>query len=206
MPRLRRRRVPSPMLRLPAVVVAASALWGCASAGGGGGGTSAPKEAASASLCDVPPLDSTAFHRVERGGYSVGVPKGYVLSSRADVDWTEFRSGVRRVVLMQGNYPTLFADGETQTVLRSTCTAVIGGRPVEIVSISYDVATRELEAPDAATGMHFVVGARWSQAVGGRDVAMWIDTKDPAASKRLRGMFWTVRFKGDSTASGGGAN
>lgn len=73
---------------------------------------------------------------------------------------------------------------------------------MEIVLITYDVATTALNAPDQATGMHFVVGARWSHAHGGRDLAMWVDTKDPAISRRLRAMFWTVRFKGDSAASG----
>jgi hypothetical protein len=152
----------------------------------------------------MPPLDTTAFNRFERGGFTVGVPRGYTMvPGGVGVDYGEFRSGVRRIVLTQGNYPMLFNDGEVPTLLRSSCTANIDGWPVEVVLITYDVATARLNAPDQVTGMHFVVGARWSHALGGRDLAMWVDTKDPAISRRLRAMFWTVHFKGDTTAAGG---
>jgi hypothetical protein len=205
MPRTLRPRL-SLSRRAVAIAAAPLLLLGCASAGprtdvGEDG------EPPGASLCDAPAVDSTAYRRVERGAYSVGVPRGYVIAhtgARSHVDETEFRAGSRRIVLLQGNYPNLFADGQTQTILRSSCTAVIAGRPVEIVSISYNVESVELESPDQMTGVHFVVGARWHGAVGGRDVSMWVDTKSPDDSRRLRAMFWTMRFKGDSAAADGG--
>jgi len=204
MPRPAAPRLLLPALRnAAAIVVATATLGGCASGGGSASGSApAPKEAASASLCDTPPLDSTAFRRVERGGYTVGIPKAYSIAPGGGTDWAEFRSGARRVVLAQGNYPNLFQDGLRETVLRSSCTATIDGWPVEIVSINYVIEPSALTAPGPETGIHTVVGARWSHALGGRDLAIWIDTKDPAISRRLRGMFWTVHFKGDSTTGG----
>ena len=65
--------------RLPALT-AAFTLLGCTSTGSTSGSAPLPRESASASFCDTPPLDSTAFHRVNRGGYSVGVPRGFTLT------------------------------------------------------------------------------------------------------------------------------
>ena len=199
----RRRLFPTRVARVApaaASLLAAASLAACASAAPRDPAAHA-QEVAAASLCMPPAIDSTAFRRMNRGGYTVGVPRSYSAHGTGGyADGLELLSGggTGRIVMLDGNFPMLFNDGAEDTMVKETCTAMIDGRPVELVAITYNIASRALEAPGATTGLRFVVGARWAGAVGGRDVAMWIDTKSPATSRRLRGMFWTVRFASDT--------
>lgn len=205
---MRRRRRPSRSFsshlpRACAAAVAPLLLAACASARPPGDSLDA--NAAEVSLCVPPTVDTTTLRRVDRGSFSVGVPRPFTISGRgSDTDGIQFLAGSGRIVLLEGNYPMLFNDGSTETLLDATCTAMIDGRPVEIVAIHYHVPSAPLHGPDPLGGAHFVVGARWNGVLGGRDVAMWIDTRSPASSRRLRAMFWTVRFARDTARADGG--
>ena len=182
-----------------AALLAASLLAACASSTPRDPAAHA-QEVAAASLCMPPAIDSTAFRRVSRGAYSIGVPRSFSAHGTGGFpDALELiDGGSGRVMIVDGNFPTLFNDGANETQLKETCTAMIDERPVELVAITYNIASEQLHSPTQNTGLHFVVGARWNGAIGGRDVAMWIDTKSPARSRRLRAMFWTMRFAGDT--------
>jgi len=140
-------------------------------------------------MCVPPTDDTTGWQRVQSGDISLLVPKSFSITVHSP-GWVYVTNGSREIGLGRGDGPDELSTSGNVSLL-NTCSTVIGGRPVTIQVLYFEVYDRP-QAPTGNSGPKYVADARWGTFKGLPTVSAFILSNVRADLRKLRQVFYTA--------------
>lgn len=130
-------------------------------------------------MCAPPPVDTAKWKLMQTTGISMKVPPGFSQVHREE-NYIVFGSGPKQIAVFHGEGPDEVATrGALALTTLSTCTTIIGGRPVSIQVEKIGIST-------------YLALARWRTINGLPTVTAWIYSNNRNDLHDLKGVFYTA--------------
>jgi hypothetical protein len=168
-------------------------------------------------MCAAPKMDTAKWMPVSLPNVNLLLPKGYGVATSGN-DWRAYRAAGRVAGMIWGDnnvsVPESFMQiamsltmgqhggtgflgggsiSSVTSTLRTQCTTVIGERPVQITTYTWDVADATLSM-SAGGGKHFMAVAWWPPAAGQPSIYTWYSTDYKSDLMSMRTIFYTAHF------------